>query len=164
MAKFGGKFDSNKQEWETPQWLFDCLDEEFEFTCDVAADETNAKVAHYISEEQDALSISWMGACWMNSPYKQVGKWVKKAHAEMLKGVTTVALVPARTNTNWWHDYCMKAKEIRFIKGRPKFGNAKYGLPQPLAIIIFQSPSNLFVGSDYKNVKISTFEIPDKEK
>jgi len=60
-------------------------------------------------------------------------------------------LIPARTNTVWWHDYCMKAKEIRFIKGRPKFGDAKHGLPQPLAIVIF--------AKHYGETKFSSFSI-----
>ena len=54
-------------------------------------------------------------------------------------GCTVVMLIPARTNTRWWHDYCMKAAEIRFLNGRPKFGDAEHGLPQPLALIVFRS-------------------------
>lgn len=72
----------------------------------------------------------------MNPPFGSQGKWVQKAYEESLNGITVVCLLPARTNTNWWHDYCMTG-EIRFIRGRPKFKGAKHGLPQPLAIVIF---------------------------
>jgi hypothetical protein len=73
----------------------------------------------------------------MNPPYNNVGKWIKKAYEESLQGAIVVCLVQSRTNTNWWHDYCMEG-EVRFIKGRPKFKGCKHGLPQPLAIVIFK--------------------------
>lgn len=163
MAKFTGKFESNNQEWETPQWLFDKLNFEFHFDCDVAADEKNTKCEKFMDKHLDALTQRWDDTCWLNPPYKQVGKWMKKAHEQMLLGVTVIALVPARTNTNWWHDYCMRAKEIRFIRGRPKFGDAKHGLPQPLAIVIFEPPMPLFHGSDWEKTKISGFDVRGKQ-
>ena len=73
----------------------------------------------------------------MNPPFGVQGKWIKKAYNESLKGTTVVCLMPSRTNTNWWHDYCMKG-EIRFVRGRPIFKGAKHGLPQPLSIVIFR--------------------------
>jgi len=137
MAQFAGKFASVRSDWETPDWLFQRLDDEFHFDCDVAADADNAKVIKYINHETDALSVRWSGRCWLNPPYGEgLGKWAKKAWQEACGGALVVMLIPARTNTTWWHDYCMKAKEIRFLRGRPKFGNAKHGLPQPLAIVI----------------------------
>ena len=142
MGRFTTKFDSLKQEWATPDSLFVPLNEEFGFTLDVAASSDNAKCRQYIDREANALSCSWQGVCWLNPPYGDDGyrivDWVKKAHQEATRGCTVVMLVPARTNTNWWHDYCMKA-EVRFIRGRPKFGNAIHGLPQPLAIVIFRA-------------------------
>lgn len=73
----------------------------------------------------------------MNPPYKDMKKWVIKAYEESIKNDSiVVCLIPARTNTKWWHEYCMKG-EIRFIKGRPKFEGCIHGLPQPLAIVIF---------------------------
>lgn len=137
-------FSSTRQDYPTPQYLFDILDKEFHFTTDVCANEDNTKVpVNYLSEEDDALTQSWYGICWMNPPYNDKKKWIIKAYNESLKpGCIVVCLVPARTNTTWWHDYCMKG-EIRFIKGRPIFEGMTHGLPQPLAIVIF--------GSDYNN-------------
>lgn len=137
MADFAGQFKSNKIEWETPDDLFEKLSAEFSFTLDVCANSENKKVDRYFSEEQDGLLQEWNGVCWMNPPFNNKRNWVKKAYAESQKGNTVVALLPARTNTNWWHDYCMKG-EIRFIRGRVKFKGAKHGLPQPLAIVVFR--------------------------
>jgi phage N-6-adenine-methyltransferase len=137
------RFQSKNQEYETPLSLFNVLNEEFKFTLDVCADDKNHKVDTYITEEQNALIQDWKGICWMNPPYKNTKKWIVKAYNESIKhNSIVVCLVPARTNTSWWHDYCMKG-EIRFIKGRPKFEGCKHGLPQPLAIVIF--------GKEYKN-------------
>ena len=149
MADFdNNRFASKKQEYETPKKLFDKLNEEFNFTIDVCADTHNKKVENFYSEEDNALTKDWNGVCWMNPPYKDLKIWVEKAYKESLKGAIVVCLIPARTNTNWWHEYCMKG-EIRFIKGRPKFKGCKYGLPQPLAIVIF--------GKEYKS-NYKTFE------
>ena len=141
MAKFDTKFESKKQTWETPDELFIPLNDEFSFTLDVCATSENNKCENYFSPEEDGLSRKWSGICWMNPPFGEQGKWVKKAYEASQNGCVVICLLPARTNTNWWHDYCMKG-EIRFIRGRPKFKGAKYGLPQPLAIVIF-SGNNL---------------------
>ena len=83
--------------------------------------------------------------CWLNPPYGQnsahkLSNWVQKAFHDSEKyGATIVMLIPARTNTKWWHRFCMRAGEIRFIEGRPKFGGAKHGLPQPLAVVVFHN-------------------------
>jgi phage N-6-adenine-methyltransferase len=142
MAGFKGKFDSNRQDWETPKELFDTVDAEFHFTLDAAASENNKKVKKFISAEQDAMTLSWgKNVCWLNPPYgkgHKLSAWVKKAYQESLTGATTVMLIPARTNTNWFHDYCLKHGEVRFVRGRPKFGGADHGLPQPLCFIIFR--------------------------
>jgi phage N-6-adenine-methyltransferase len=137
MAMFGTKFESKRQDWETPDSIFLPLRKEFSFNLDVCASKENAKCLDYFDEEKDALSQHWVGTCWMNPPFGNQGKWVKKAYEESREGATVVCLLPARTNTNWWHEYCLKG-EIRYIKGRPKFVGAKYGLPQPLAIVIFE--------------------------
>lgn len=136
MAKFTTKFDSIRQDWETPDSIFQPLNQEFGFTLDVCATKENSKCESFFSPEKDGLSRKWTGVCWMNPPFGSQGKWVQKAYEESLNGITVVCLLPARTNTNWWHDYCMTG-EIRFIRGRPKFKGAKHGLPQPLAIVIF---------------------------
>jgi len=151
MANFdNNRFQSKNQEYATPFSLFKVLDDEFKFTVDVCADENNRKVDTYYSEEQDALTQDWKGSCWMNPPYKDMKRWVIKAYNESIKhGSTVVCLLPARTNTKWWHEYCMKG-EIRFLNGRPKFEGCVHGLPQPLAIVVF--------GNQYKgNYKAVNF-------
>lgn len=138
MADFdSNRFASKKQDYATPWDLFNVLNDEFHFTLDVCADEQNRKVDKYFSIKDDGLSQDWKGVCWMNPPYKDMKKWIIKAYEESIKHDSiVVCLIPARTNTNWWHDYCMKG-EIRFIRGRPKFEGCKHGLPQPLAVVIF---------------------------
>jgi phage N-6-adenine-methyltransferase len=132
------KFDSKRQDWETPDEIFNPLQKEFGMVLDVCATQENTKCDYYFSIEEDGLKQDWSNlCCWMNPPFGEQGKWVKKAFEESKRGATVVCLLPSRTNTNWWHDYCMKG-EIRFIRGRPKFKGAKHGLPQPLAIVIFK--------------------------
>lgn len=128
--------------WETPQHVFNELNKEFQFDIDVCAVKENAKCAVFFSPEIDGLKQEWKGTCWMNPPYgRQIHLWVKKAYESSLKdGVTVVCLLPARTDTKWWHDYCMKG-EIRFIKGRLKFGDGKNSAPFPSAIVIFGEKS-----------------------
>ena len=142
MKKFKGLMTSLSCEWATPQWLFDKLNEEFSFTVDVCAKFENAKVGVFFSKEVDGLKEDWniypVNICWMNPPYgREIVKWVEKAYNESLKGTTVVCLLPARPDTRWWHDYVMKAKEIRFIKGRLKFGGAKNSAPFPSCVVVF---------------------------
>jgi phage N-6-adenine-methyltransferase len=144
MSDFcNNRFKTVNQSWETPQWLFDQLDKEFHFVIDLAADSHNTKVKYFYSKEEDALSKPWETIGWLNPPYGDNSKnalkvWVKKAYEDSRKyGSITVMLVPARTNTRWWHEYCMPAGEVRFIEGRPKFKGCTHGLPQPLAIVVF---------------------------
>jgi len=130
-----GLFTSNTDLWSTPQSLFDELDKEFHFTLDVCATDENAKCERYFTKEDDGLSQEWKGVCWMNPPYgREIGKWIKKAYESR---ATVVCLIPARTDTAWWHDYVMKAKEIRYIRGRLKFGGSKNSAPFPSAIVVF---------------------------
>lgn len=142
MGKFAKRFESAKQEWETPPELFASLHAEFHFTLDAAATEENCKVPYFYSVLDDGLNQDW-GAhtVWLNPPYgERAGKlsdWVKKSADAAKRGATVVMLIPARTNTNWFHDLCLKA-EVRFIRGRPKFGDADHGLPLPLCLVIFR--------------------------
>lgn len=140
MAKFKTKFESVRQDWETPKELFEPLNREFGFTLDVCATPQNAKCMQYFTKEQDGLKQDWHGVCWMNPPFGQQGKWVEKAYAESMKGSTVVCLIPSRTNTNWFQDICLVKGEVRFVRGRPKFVGAQHGLPQPLAIVVFRPP------------------------
>ena len=138
-ARLHVHYSSRKQDWETPQHFFEQLDREFRFDIDVCATRNNAKLTNFFSAEDDALQQTWRGTAWMNPPYGRViAKWVQKAFEESRHGATVVCLLPARTDTRWWHDYVMKASEIRFIKGRLKFGDAKNSAPFPSAIVVFR--------------------------
>ena len=131
-------FSSKTDDWETPQDLFDKLNQEFEFNLDVCATRENRKCRNFYDKELDGLKQDWHGVCWMNPPYgREIGKWVQKAYEESLTGSTVVCLLPSRTDTKWWHDYCMRG-EVRFIKGRLRFGNSKNSAPFPSAIVIFR--------------------------
>lgn len=131
-----GMFSSNSDLWSTPQSFFDDLNKEFGFETDVCALPENAKCKTFYTPIEDGLSQEWTGICWCNPPYgREIGRWVKKASES---NATVVCLVPARTDTAWWHDYAMKA-EIRFIRGRLKFGNSKNSAPFPSAVLIFKN-------------------------
>lgn len=143
MANFKTLWTTGRQDWETPFELFDALNAEFNFTTDVCATSENTKCKRWFTPEVDGLKQKWDGVCWMNPPFRTMLPWIKKALAESQEnGATVVCLLPARTNTNWWHDYCMRG-EIRFLRGRPKFNGAKHGLPQPLAIVIFRPKTKI---------------------
>lgn len=130
-------FSSKTDLWGTPQDLFDELDAEFHFDLDVCALPDNAKCKRYYTPEMDGLSQKWGGGCcWCNPPYgRQIGKWVRKA-AE--SGITVVMLLPARTDTKWFHDYILGKAEIRFLKGRLKFGGCNNSAPFPSMVVVFR--------------------------
>jgi phage N-6-adenine-methyltransferase len=131
-------FSSKTDLWSTPQNFFDELNAEFEFDEDVCATRENAKCKNFMTKEDDALRQDWRGVCWMNPPYgREIPKWIKKAYESSLDGATVVCLLPARTDTRAWHEYCMKG-EIRFIRGRLKFGGQKNSAPFPSAVVIFR--------------------------
>jgi len=137
-------FSSTTDQWATPQDFFDKLNEEFHFTLDVAADETNHKCDRYYDKSADGLAQSWthMGggaSVWCNPPYgREIGKWVEKAYNESLNGVTVVMLLPARTDTKWFHEFIYGKAEIRFVRGRLKFGDSKNSAPFPSMVVIFR--------------------------
>ena len=138
-------FSSRSCEWETPQWLFDNLDEEFHFTIDVAADHDNRKCVRYYTAEDDGLSKSWKGeTVWLNPPYGlEAKKWVKKAYEESQRhGITVVVLVPARTDTALFHDYVLGKGEIRFIRGRLHYSNSKNPAAFPSMIVVYRGDTN----------------------
>lgn len=142
FKRLGVHFSSDTGEWETPQDLFDTLDAEFGFDVDVCATADTAKCARYFTREQDGLAREWAGTCWMNPPYgSAIGAWVRKAWESAQNGVTVVCLVPARTDTGWWWDYCRHG-EVRFLRGRLRFGGGDTGAPFPSAVVIFGRPSN----------------------
>ena len=138
-----GLFTSDKQDWETPQDLYDKLDGEFNFTLDPCASHENHKCKKYYTIEDDGLSKSWLGeTVFMNPPYgREIGDWVKKAYSESRSGkATVVGLLPARTDTKWFHNYCyLYDVEIRFLKGRIKFSGSKNSAPFPSMVVIYSS-------------------------
>lgn len=134
-------FSSKEEKWATPQDFFDKLNDEFHFTLDAAASPDNAKCANYFTEEQDGLAQSWEGhTVWCNPPYcRKTGLWVKKAYEEHQRtGCTVVMLLPSRTDVRWFHDYILGKAEIRFIKGRLKFGGNKNSAPFPSIVVIYR--------------------------
>ena len=131
-------FSSKTDLWSTPDDFFKRYDNIYHFDLDVCATDENAKCEKYYTKETNGLEQNWQGVCWMNPPYgREISKWVVKAYESSLVGATVVCLIPARTDTKYWHDYVMKG-EIEFIRGRLKFGNAKNCAPFPSAIVVFK--------------------------
>ena len=136
-----GVFSSKTDEWATPQYLFDQLDAEFHFDLDPAATDENHKCERYFTKADDGLKKSWGGQrVFCNPPYgRQIGKWVEKGYREAQKPNTTVVmLLPARTDNGWFHDYILGKAEIRFIRGRVRFGDSKMNAPFPSMIVIWK--------------------------
>ena len=129
-----GLFSSNTDLWATPKDFFAKLNTEFHFELDVCATADNAKCSKFFTKEQDGLKQDWGRAmCWCNPPYgREIGKWVEKASRH-----NCVMLLPARTDTRWFHEYIYGEAEIRFIKGRLKFGDSKNSAPFPSMVVIF---------------------------
>lgn len=135
-------FSSATDMWETPQDFFDAYNKVYNFDLDVCATAQNAKCKKYFTKEQDGLKQDWIGNCWMNPPYgREIIKWMRKAYESSLTGATVVCLVPARTDTIWWHEYAVNG-QITFIRGRLKFGSAKNSAPFPSAVVIFNGVNN----------------------
>lgn len=144
-----GLFSSEKQDWCTPQQFFDELDAEFHFVLDAAATHQNSKCKRCFTPEDDGLIQNWDvgGAVYCNPPYgKEIGLWVKKAYEEAQKGITIVMLIPARTDTKYFHEYIYHKAEIRFVKGRLKFtdenGIPKGTAPFPSMVVIYNRKDN----------------------
>lgn len=134
-------FSSKSNEWTTPQHLFDELNREYHFTLDPCATHENAKCEKYFTEKENGLLQDWSDdVVFMNPPYgREIKHWIKKAYEEILNGATVVCLIPARTDTTYWHDFIFdKAFDIRFLKGRLKFGDSKNSAPFPSAIIVYK--------------------------
>jgi phage N-6-adenine-methyltransferase len=131
---------SKSGEYVTPQWLFDALNQEFGFTVDAAATESNRKCDKYFTQLDDGLLKSWVDEIvWCNPPYgrKEIGRWLEKGYYSSKAGATCVFLVPARLDSGWWHDWCMKG-EIRIFRRRLRFDNANNWAPFASAVIVFR--------------------------
>ena len=135
-------WSSKSCNWSTPQDFFDKLNEEFHFTLDPCADEHNHKCDKYYTIEQDGLKQDWSGeTVFCNPPYGRVlSKWVKKCFQEVYAGNCrcAVMLIPARTDTRWFHDWIYNRSEVRFVKGRLKFGKEKNNAPFPCMVVVFR--------------------------
>jgi len=129
-------FSSKTHEWATPQAFFDELNTEFNFTLDPCATIWNTKCKKFYTKKEDGLSKSWLGErVFMNPPYgREIGKWVKKISEE-----GGVALLPARTDTSWFHNYILGKAEVRFLRGRLKFGGHRNSAPFPSMVVIFKN-------------------------
>ena len=124
----------------TPRDFFEKLDAEFRFTLDPCTDGTNAMCARFFTVEQNGLMQDWgRERVFMNPPYSNCFAWMCKAWVSSLCGATVVCLVPVRTDTAWWHEFAMQG-EVRFIRGRLRFGSAKTNAPFPSAVVIFRPP------------------------
>lgn len=137
-------FSSKNEKCETPQYFFDSLNDEFHFDLDPAASDDNHKCDTYFTKQQDGLLQDWGGhTVFCNPPYgRKTGEWVKKAYLESCKpGTTVVMLLPGRTDVKWFHDYCLPYGEIRYIRGRLKFGESKNSAPFPSIVVIFRNRS-----------------------
>ncbi len=135
-------FSSESPEWETPDWLFDSLNAEFGFTLDPCSTDENAKCAHHFTKQLNGLLQDWQDhVVFMNPPYgREISVWIEKAYNFARAGATVVCLVPARTDTRWWHRFGMKG-EIRLLRGRIQFVGGKHCAPFPSAVIVFRPPS-----------------------
>jgi phage N-6-adenine-methyltransferase len=132
-------FSSATDNWSTPEWFFRDVEHKYgPFDLDVCADAQNRKCQRFFTSLDDGLSKTWKGRVWMNPPYGRIiGQWVKKAFdSAQGGGAMVVCLLPARTDTAWWHDYCMRG-DITFVRGRLHFGGAKNGAPFPSALVVF---------------------------
>lgn len=134
-------FSSESNEWATPQDFFDSLNREFKFTLDPCATKENAKCKKFYTQKDDGLSKSWNGeVVFCNPPYgRELRKWVEKASS--VQGGVVVMLIPARTDTSYFHDYIYGKAEIRFIRGRLKFGDSKNSAPFPSMVVVFRNDS-----------------------
>lgn len=146
MANVAGILQQPKShEWETPPELFRQLDQEFGFVLDAAATEENHLCPFYLTEKENGLVANWWSfdTVFCNPPYgTQIGRWVEKGWREAQNDATVVMLIPARTETRYWHDYVMRAAEIRFIRGRLRFGGVEiergHNAPFPSAVVVFR--------------------------
>ena len=133
-------FSSQTDQWATPTDVFTTLSHKYgPFDVDVCAIADNAKCPRYFSPEQNGLLQPWEGRCWCNPPYgRTIGLWVRKAWESSLSGATVVCLLPARTDTRWWHDYVARYGKVEFLRGRIRFGGGKHAAPFPSAVVVFE--------------------------
>jgi site-specific DNA-methyltransferase (adenine-specific) len=132
-------FSSTTDEWATPHWLFEALDREFGFTLDACATHDNAKCTQYFTVLENGLAQDWSDhIVFMNPPYgREIARWMKKAYESARGGATVVCLLPARTDTHWWHTYVMRG-EVRLLRGRLRFGDSRNSAAFPSTVAVFR--------------------------
>ena len=141
-------FSSKTGNWATPQEFFDKLNWRFgPFDLDPCASPHNTTCANFFTKAENGLAKDWSeSTVFVNPPYgRGIEKWIKKGYEEAQKENTRVVmLIPARTDTKYWHDYVMKASEVYFVKGRLKFGDSKNSAPFPSAVVVFDGQNSLW--------------------
>lgn len=136
----------DRKDWGTPSWLFDRLNDEFGFAVDVCATADNSLCPEFYDRERDALSMIWRGSVFMNPPYgRELRSWMTKATISAAEGATVVALLPARTDVRWFHDYALRG-ELRFIRGRLRFRGARFSAPFPSLVCVLGPGADPGVG------------------
>ncbi len=137
-------YSSASEDWETPPDLFQYLNKEWAFTLDACASPGNFLCKYFFTKEEDALTRVWTGRVWCNPPYGHgIGKWVRKAADSSLGGATVVMLIPARTDTKWFHEIIIpEASEVHFICGRLRFSGATINAPFPSMVVVFNPPGD----------------------
>lgn len=138
-------FSSASENWATPRALLAVVRQEYAIELDVCASAENAACARFYSKEDDAFKQPWAGVCWMNPPYgRGIGRWIERAARAAAEGATVVCLLPARTDTKWWHAYCepvLRGRwpgEVVFLAGRLHFNEAPSGAPFPSVLVVFK--------------------------
>jgi len=137
-------FSTGSDSWSTPAAVYYDLDKDFNFNFDPCPLNTRVKLENTLFPEENitevfnGLAAEWGTSTFCNPPYSEIDKWIEKAVIEKDKGKSIVLLIPSRTDTRWFHKYVLPlAKEIRFVKGRLKFGGAKENAPFPSMVVIF---------------------------
>lgn len=135
-------YTNNSDEYRTPDWLYNLLNREFNFTLDPASDGVNNKCAKFYTKATNGLGQSWAGeTVFVNPPYSDLASWIKKSHDEALAGATVVMLIPARTDTKAYHKYiATEGRELYFIEGRLKFSATSNSAPFPSMLVLFSPP------------------------
>lgn len=169
MTVFNTRTENSKDNWSTPQYFFDLLDKEFRFTLDSCASDFNHKCDKYYTIKEDGLRQNWEGeTVFCNPPYINIDKWIKKGYIEGRKVKTTVVmLIPCRSDTQYWHKFIMKAKEIRFVKGRISFelNGLKVGSPNfASVVIVFDSWENFPMVSSFYHKEKDLIKYQDIER
>ncbi len=146
----------DRKDWRTPSWLFELLDQEFDFCLDASASSRDHKTPNYLDEDLDGLSVQWWGRVFVNPPYgRELDAWMRKAYLASRAGAVVVALVPSRTDVAWWHDYVSRASEIRFVRGRLGFNDSRGRAPFPSVVIVFRAGD--------ESARVSSIYRPGKE-